>query len=319
MNRILHKKEAGSILQSLPQQVISRARSAGKPGEMWLANLDDLAAKLEKMWHISIGSVLCGGSHALVAYADGRMGEKYVLKIDMPEDLGGDFACSMAALRAADGNGYVRLYAYDPERKACLMERMGKPVDRLGYSVEEQLKIICTALQESWKIPVENKGLALGNTDWFVEFIGEVWEKLEHPCSEKVIEQAFSYLRARAKEENPAEFVLVHGDPHGSNVLKMLDGGGFKLIDPDGLFYEKAYDLGVLMREWVDDYEPDPLKRGNERCEYLHRLTGVPRQAIWEWGFIQTVSTAFVLLQIGQEETGHKMLHVAEKWAAERM
>lgn len=39
---------------------------------------------------ISVGETLAGGTHALVANADGENGEKYVLKIDMPENLGGD-------------------------------------------------------------------------------------------------------------------------------------------------------------------------------------------------------------------------------------
>ena len=69
------------------------------------------------------------------------------------------------------------------------------------------------------------------------------------------------------------------------------------------------------MREWTEEYEQDPLHKGLERCEYLHTLTGVPAQAIWEWGFLQTVSTALVLLQIGQEEQGRAMLNVAESWS----
>ena len=52
---------------------------------------------------------------------------------------------------------------------------------------------------------------------------------------------------------NPAEFVLVHGDAHGNNTLQDLsEENAFKLVDPDGIFYEKAYDLGVLMREWTE-------------------------------------------------------------------
>ncbi len=69
------------------------------------------------------------------------------------------------------------------------------------------------------------------------------------------------------------------------------------------------------MREWVEEYTQNPLEKGKQRCKYLHCLTGVPEQEIWEWGYLQTVSTAFVLLQIGQEKTGQQMLHVAECWS----
>ena len=69
------------------------------------------------------------------------------------------------------------------------------------------------------------------------------------------------------------------------------------------------------MREWIDEYIPQPLEKGKQRCEYLHALTSIPAQAIWEWGYLQTVSTAFVFLKIGQENTGRKMLRVAECWS----
>lgn len=303
--------------RTIPPLVVNRAKSAGHPGEIWLANLDRMVADLERKWDISVGEALHGGTHAFVAFADGRHGEQYVLKIDMPENLGGEFERSMATLRIADGHGYAKLYAYDPERKACLIERLGQPINRLGYSASEQMRIICGALQESWAIPVENAEFPRGEESiaWFREFIGETWEKLNHPCSRKVIERAFFYLGSREEEMNPAEYVLLHGDAHGGNTLAELSGDGFKLIDPDGIFYEKAYDLGVLMREWNEEYEEKPLKSGKERCSYLHTLTGVSEKAIWEWGYLQTVSTAFVLLQIGQAEFGKKMLRIAERWA----
>ena len=63
------------------------------------------------------------------------------------------------------------------------------------------------------------------------------------------MERAFSYLKSREDAMNPAEYGLIHGDAHNGNTLSELSGDGFKLIDPDGIFYEKAYDLGVLMRE----------------------------------------------------------------------
>ncbi len=303
----------------IPSLVVSRAKSVGTVGEAWLANLDNMVSELEKEWHISVGDALPGGTHALVANADGEHGEKYVLKIDMPENLGGEFSNSISTLKILDGNGCAKLYAYDIARKACLLERLGEPINRLGYSVNEQLQIICGALQKVWKTPFVNDGLPSGKDSvvWFRQFIGETWEKLNHPCSFQVIEQAFSYLQSREHALNPDEFVLLHGDAHGGNTLETLSGDGFKLIDPDGIFYEEAYDLGVLMREWVSEYEQDPMKEGKKRCAYLHHLTGVCEQAIWEWGYLQTVSTAFVLRQIGQEKTGQQMLRVAECWAEE--
>ncbi len=315
--KVQMNRQSGKFRRGLPEVVAARARSAGAVGEEWLAGLDDTVAGLERKWGITVGGVLSGGSHAFAALADGKNGEKYVLKIDIPEENGGEFSQSMTALELAGGRGYAKVYAYDPEKKACLLERLGKPLSQLGYSVSEQMRIICGVLQKTWEIPVTSADLPNGEdcTAWFRSFIGEEWEKLGRPCSRGVIEQAFSFLKSREADMNPVGFVFIHGDAHNGNTLAELSGGGFKLIDPDGVFYEKAYDLGVLMREWVGEYELDPLKEGLERCGYLSRLTGVPGNAIWEWGFLQTVSTALILLETGREELGRKMLRVAECWA----
>lgn len=82
---------------------------------------------------------------------------RYVLKIDMPENLGGVFSNGITALRAADGRGYVKLIACDLEKKACLLERLGKPIGTLSYSVPEQLRIICSVLKKTWEVPAEKR------------------------------------------------------------------------------------------------------------------------------------------------------------------
>lgn len=239
----------------MPTLVINRAKSAEAAGEAWLARLDSIISELESMWNISVGKILSGGTHALVAYADGQNGEQYVLKVDMPENFGGDFSNSITVLETAEGIGYAKLYAYDLKRKACLLERLGKPLNQLGYSVFEQLRIICSTLQKTWEIPAAAVDIPCGSAAWFRDFIGDMWKKLDRPCSNTVIERAFSYLQSREEAIDPTEFVLLHGDAHDGNILKESFGEGFKLIDPDGIIYEKAYDLGVLMREWVDEYE----------------------------------------------------------------
>ena len=78
--------------------------------------------------------------------------------------------------------------------------------------------------------------------------------------------------------------------------------------------FEKSYDLGVLMREWPDEYKTDPVRNRHERAEFLSELTGVDAGEICAWGYLQMVSTAFILLQIGQNELGNTMLNIASAW-----
>ncbi len=304
--------------RTVPPLVYKRAVSAGAAGRDWLINLDRLISALEDQWQIKAGSALSGGTHAYVAYAEGRDGKPYVLKIDMPKSLGhAAFSPAIRALKTANGQGYAKLFAYDREKKACLLERLGKPLKDLKYPVYEQIGIICETLQKSWQVPVQGAVLPDGDAciAWFRDFIETAWNALQRPCSQEIIQKAFRFLQEREKDKHPEGYVLVHGDAHNTNTLQALSAeDGFKMIDPDGIFYEKAYDLGVLMREWTEEYRQASLQKGLERLAYLHSLTGVDQRAIWEWGFLQTISTGFVLLQIGQKKAGNQMLQTAEAW-----
>ena len=102
-------------------------------------------------------------------------------------------------MEKAGGQGYAKLYAYDTKRKACLLERLGKPIDQLGLSVKGQLEILCAALEKTWALPTGGAGLLPGEESiaWFREYLAERWESLGHPCPREVLGRAFSYLRAR--------------------------------------------------------------------------------------------------------------------------
>jgi streptomycin 6-kinase len=116
--------------------------------------------------------------------------------------------------------------------------------------------------------------------------------------------------RAAAHDDERA--VLVHGDVHQWNTLEA--GGGFTLVDPDGLLAEPEYDLGVIMRE-----DPVELLRGDpcERARRLAARTGLDPTAIWEWGVVERVSTGLICTMIGLQPTGHQMLAAADRIARE--
>ena len=120
----LQGEGSGESRRSLPEAVLRRAQSLGAVGEAWLANLESTIAALEGPWDVTEGQALSGGTHGFVAPADGKNGEAYVVKIELPDSLGGDFTRGATALEKAGGQGYAKLYAYDAKRKACLLERL---------------------------------------------------------------------------------------------------------------------------------------------------------------------------------------------------
>jgi len=301
-------------MRTIHEPANSKLRAMGKTGEAWLAGLDALVLELERRWDIQVGEALAGGSHAVVARAVRTDGGSCVLKIALPDGMGvTPFCHQTAALRAADGRGYVRLLACDNENRACLLETLGRPLRDSGYAPEQQMNIICQALRESWASPYR-PGLQSGHDilRWFRAFIRPLWEELGRPCPEAVIRAAYDALDARGADYRQESFVLIHGDAHSGNVLQ--SPRGFVLIDPDGIWYEKAYDLGVLMREWPDALELDAAVMGLERCQYLCERTDADIRATWQWGFIQSVSTGLLCLKTGMADHGKKLLKLAAVW-----
>ena len=156
---------------------------------------------------------------------------------------------------------------------------------------------------------------------WLSGFVEATWEELDRPCSRRVIEHALAFAASREAAYESRAAVLVHGDAHGDNALRdpwHAPPARYKLVDPDGLLAEPAYDLAIPMREWSRELlDGDAARLGRERCSYLGRLTGVDPRGIWEWGFVERVSTGLLSIQVGDARTGREMLDVAEIWAAE--
>ena len=299
----------------VPDMVKGKAEAAGEIGREWLNSLDGIVFELERKWNISTGKIMNGGSHALVCEACGEHGAEFVLKIEIPDISEEEYLYGIRALQIAGGNGYAKMFAFDKEKRACLIEKLGEPLRLCEYTPREEMRIICSALLETWKMPVDGFNLQQGSLAWFGSFLPDAWEKLDYPCDKAVLDLALKYLEERKAHQRPEGYVLLHGDAHNNNTLRVPGTcGTFKLIDPEGLLFEKSYDLGVLMREWPDEYKTDPVRNRHERAEFLSELTGVDAGEICAWGYLQMVSTAFILLQIGQNELGNTMLNIASAW-----
>jgi streptomycin 6-kinase len=292
----------------------------------WVHGLTDLIAGLEREWDVAVGPAFPGGSMAYVAEAQTADGTRAVLKLQVPgyDAPGADsFADEIKTLLLAKGRGYARVLKHDVRRRAVLLERLGRPLCDLGLSIQVQIAIICSTLQRAWvRIPAD-AGLQSGaeKARWLAGFIAAMWDALDRPCSERAIDQALGFAGARSAAFDVETAVLVHGDAHSGNTLQSLaerdpEGTSFKFVDPDGLLAEPACDLAVPMRDWSEALlTGDPVRMGRERCAYLSTLTGVDPLAIWQWGFMERVSTGLLLLQLGYEQRGGEMLRVADAWA----
>ncbi len=299
----------------IPVEVRQRALAAGDIGSRWLDALPDLVAGLERDWGITAGDALHGGSAGLVARAVNAAGEAVVLKVGSPAH--DNFANEVAVLRIAAGRGYAKLLNHDEPRRAMLLELLGPKLHDLGLPVPSRIEIICDILREAWRPASDPNGFRSGaqKARHLASLITGWRPQLGEPCSERVVSQAMAFATDRERAFDPARAVLLHGDAHDHNALQTLDGVGFKFVDPDPLFGERAYDVAISMRSWTDELlAGDPARDGIDRCTQLADLTGEPRCAIWQWGFLERVSSGLFLLVLGRLEEGQRMLAVAETW-----
>lgn len=302
---------------SVPELVLQRASNNGVAGRRWLDALPDVIEELSARWNLTLGEPFAGGTAGYVVAATETTGRACVLKIAMPLDMDEHdaFVRSVRAHELAGGRGCAELLAHDDTHAAMLLERLGPNLADLGMSVPEILDAVADTLRIFWRPVSVDVGLRTGaeQAHWLSQYIVTTWHELDRPCDRAVIDRALALCDRRAAAFDPERSVLVHGDAHGWNTL--ADGDGtYKFVDVEGLCSAREHDLAVVMREYNE-----PLLAGDtpvlvrERAERLARRCGVDARVVWEWGFIERVSTGLANLRDFDGEHGSPFLEVAAR------
>ncbi len=230
------------------------------------------------------------------------------------------FEQELETLLLARGDPYVAVLRHDTERRSVLLERLGKPLASLGWPTGRQIEALASTLARGWR-PVTTDRLPTGaaKANWLAEFVTTAWSDLGGPCSASAVEQAAAFAAERAARFELEGAVLVHADGHAHNLLAVQnsdDKSGFRLTDPEGLVSELAHDLGVVLRGWNEELLlRSTAKVAFERCEEVASLCGIDAEAIWQWAFIERVSTGLFLLRPGHQTEAAAYLAVADRLA----
>jgi len=302
---------------TLRLQPLTRARvaSLGEAGAEWHRSLPATLAELEDVWSLRIGRPLPGGSASYVVEATTHDGEPRVVKVVLPDP---ELLDEVRTLAAADGVGYAHLHAHDPTRGALLLEALGHSLERSTSSPEQRIVVLADTLREAWRVPLDSAPRVDAAADdkaaGLRALVLDLDARLGGPCDPRVLRQALEYADRRAADFDAGACVVVHGDPHPANALRVREPrpgaeSGYVFVDPDGFRCDPAYDAGVVLRDWTGRLTGGNARAVLERyCDLLAEHTGLDRQRIWEWGFLERVSTGLYVSSFGADRIGATFL-----------
>ena len=290
----------------LPHSLRKARTAAGESA--WLDALPDLVGEMASRWSLTVGRACDGfGMNALVVEVTTADGTQAVLKLAPPGDAQ-KLVLEATVLDLAAGDGCVRLFDVDVERRALLLERLGPSMYDLGVPTRQRHELLLDAVRRMWRPVDPSVGLQRGSerARWTIERLEQVWEQSGRACSERVLADAIACAERRAAAHDDARAVLCHGDLHELNALQAGDGT-FRLIDPEGVVAEREYDLGVLMRNAPGQ---DDL---HARADWLAAATGCDRVAVWEWGTAERVLSGLWCRVVDHQPHGDAQLADAER------
>ncbi|MGZ8697368.1 MAG: aminoglycoside phosphotransferase family protein [Gaiellaceae bacterium] len=248
---------------------------------VWLERIPDLVAECVEEWELRLGEPYEAGAAGYTVRADLPDGTPAVLKVIYPHR---EAEHEGEALRVWDGDGAIRLLAYDEVRWAMLIERCEPGTLLAKADPELALDVLIEVLPRLWK-PVGEPFRSLAEEAlWWIDYLPGKWEQAGKPFDRELLDAAIARLDALAHSQG--EQVLLHQDLHGDNVLA-AQREEWLVIDPKTLVGEREFAVAPIVR--------DP-ELGHSRQHVLHRLDrltselGLDRDRARGWTIGQTIA-----------------------------
>jgi streptomycin 6-kinase len=277
----------------------------GKRGRQWVAAVPATVAILAERWELRLGSPYPGGSHALVLRATMADGTAAVLKVPFRDD---ENYAEAAALRAYDGDGAVRLLAYDEGSGALLLERAepGSPLARHPDRTTA-IGIACGLLRRLRRPapPGEDFPSAAALAKRWAAELPQRQRRHRLTGGDALVDEAAGFARQYAdRPDGPP--LLINRDAHLGNVVR-AQRGRWLLIDPKPVVGEAAFEAAhpVLrtLAEATGDSGGDPRTVAQKITVWSIGL-GVDPARVRAWALVRAVDNALWSAEIGADPIG---------------
>jgi streptomycin 6-kinase len=249
--------------------------------EAWLVLLPTIVRELEERWSLITGEPFDGDdvSCSWVAPVSLDNGSSAVLKVAMPHMEGEH---EIEGLRFWNADPTVRLFDYDSDLRAMLLERCHPGIALRGLPEAEQDVVLAALLQRLWRTPSTPhpfRHLRLMTAHWSQETIAmsKYW-----PDRGLVNEglQLFETLT----EPTPSD-VLLATDLHAGNVLR-AQREEWLVIDPKPFIGDAAYDATQHLFNCENRLLPAP----DATIRRFADLLGIEHERIRLWTFARAAA-----------------------------
>jgi streptomycin 6-kinase len=252
--------------------------------DLWLERVPDLVAECVEEWGLSLGEPYVAGAAGYTVRADLADGTPAVLKVIYPHR---EAEHEAAALRLWEGDGAVRLLAYDGARWAMLLERCEPGTALAAAGPEVAIDVLLRLLPRLWVDAREPFHTLEQEAAWWISYLPEQWEQSGRAVERRLVDAAVDALGSLSSSQG--ELVLLNQDLHGDNVLA-AERESWLLIDPKPLVGEREFAVAPIVRSF---------ELGHSKREALHRLDmltsalDLDRDRARGWTIGQTMAWAF--------------------------
>ncbi|MGW0689442.1 aminoglycoside phosphotransferase family protein [Streptomyces sp. NPDC002754] len=279
----------GCVIDVPAGLVESQYAYAGEAGRAFVAALPARVDEFLERWELAVDGPLMHGMAALVVPVV-RDGRQAVLKFQvLDEETEGE----PVALRAWDGDGAVRLLAYDDGTGTMLLERLGS--ERMLSDVadpREAVLVIAELLARLTAGPAPEGMRRL--SDIAARMLADAPEALRpvaDPAERSLLADCAAAVREVADEPGDR---LLHWDLHFENVLA-ADREPWLAIDPKPLAGDPGFDLWPALN---NRYEPQELVW---RFDAMSGVLGLDRERARAWTLGRVLQNALWDIEDGRE------------------
>jgi streptomycin 6-kinase len=266
----------------------------GTKGTQWLAQLPQLVEQCAAEWnltelkhyqHLTYNYVLSGMMQGTPIALKLRCDHAALLK-------------EAVALKAFEPFRGVKLLAHNDS--ALLLERAlpGEPLATLfPHNDAQATHIAADCLRSLHQAPIPTSPLFPTLEQLLPHFTEEPRALAPFIAHARVLRSQL--LTTQTKQ------VFLHGDFHHGNILS--SGTNWCLIDPEGIIGDPLYDLAIYIRnpitELIEASHAQTLIKN--RMSDFAELLGYDTQRIYDWTYLQAVTSAYWSIEDGLDASRH--------------